>query len=219
MGQTQFMPTNFVDYAVDFNGDGKRDIWTNVPDVLASTANYFAKAAGGWKMGVPWGFEVTVPKGFDLMKSRASFQEWTRLGVTRADGKSFPASGSGILFFPAGLPGPAFVVTPNFDVIKDYNDSDVYALAIGHLSDLMQGGGPFKSAWPAQATQLPRDDRIALQKKLAALGYDQTRFSAHIDFKMRDFVRAEQKKHGLLTDGHPNAALMEKMGLKPTAPR
>ena len=219
MGQTQFMPTNFMDYAVDFNGDGKRDIWTSVPDILASTANYFAKAAGGWKYGVPWGFEVIVPPGFDLMKSRASFDEWRRLGVKRADGKPYPGTGDGILFFPAGLPGPAFIVTSNFDVIKDYNDSDVYALAIGHLSDLMQGGGPIKTPWPTQATQLPRDDRIAMQKKLATLGYDQTRFTAHIDFKMRDFVRAEQKKYGLVTDGHPNAALMEKMGLKPTAVR
>jgi len=219
MGQTQFMPTNFMDYAVDFNGDGKRDIWTNVPDILASTANYFAKAAGGWKYGVPWGFEVIVPSGFDLMKSHGSFDEWSKLGVKRADGKPYPATGDGILFFPAGVPGPAFIVTSNFDVIKDYNDSDVYALAIGHLSDLMQGGGPIKTPWPVHATQLPRDDRIAMQKKLAALGYDQTRFTAHIDFKMRDFVRAEQKKYGLVTDGHPNAALMEKMGLKPTAVR
>jgi membrane-bound lytic murein transglycosylase B len=163
---------------------------------------------------VPWGFEVTIPTGFELMKSHASFEEWTTLGVRRADGKPFPASGDGILFFPAGLPGPGFVVTANFDVIKDYNDSDVYALAIGHLSDLMQGGGPFKAAWPAQGTQLPRDDRIALQKKLSALGYDQTRFTAHIDFKMRDFVRAEQKKHGLVTDGHPNAALLKAMGVR-----
>lgn len=215
MGQTQFMPTNFVDYAIDFDGDGKRDIWTSVPDILASTANYFAKAAGGWKWGVPWGFEVIVPKSFDLMKSRATFAEWTKLGVTRADGKAFPASGDGILFFPAGLPGPAFVVTPNFDVIKDYNDSDVYALAIGTLSDMMQGAsGATKTPWPKEPTQLPRDDRIALQKKLAELGYDQTRFSAHIDFKMRDFVRAEQKKHGLVTDGHPNAALLDRMGVK-----
>jgi lytic murein transglycosylase len=214
MGQTQFMPTNFVDYAVDFDGDGKRNIWTSVPDVLASTANYFARAAGGWKMGVPWGFEVIVPKGFDLMKSHASFAEWTKFGVRRADGKRFPASGDGILFFPAGVPGPAFIVTPNFDVIKDYNDSDVYALAIGHLSDLMQGGGPIRTPWPAHPTQLPRDDRIALQKKLAALGYDQTRFSGHIDFKMRDFVRAEQKKHGLVTDGQPNTVLLDRMGVK-----
>ena len=165
-------------------------------------------------MGEAWGFEVIVPQGTDLMKSRATFAEWSRLGVNRADGKPFPASGDGILFFPAGFPGPAFIVTPNFDVIKDYNDSDVYALAIGHLSDLMQGGGPFKTPWPAQATQLPRDDRIALQKKLAALGYDQTRFTAHIDFKMRDFVRAEQKKLGFVTDGHPTVALLEKLGVK-----
>jgi membrane-bound lytic murein transglycosylase B len=150
------------------------------------------------------------------MKSRATFDEWTALGVKRADGKPFPKTGDGILFFPTGLPGPAFIVTPNFDVIKDYNDSDVYALAIGHLSDLMQGGGPFKTPWPAHGTQLPRDDRIALQKKLAELGYDQTRFSAHIDFKMRDFVRAEQKKYGLVTDGHPNAALLDRMGVQRT---
>jgi lytic murein transglycosylase len=212
MGQTQFMPSNFVAHAIDFDGDGKRDIWTSVPDVLASTANYFQKA--GWTWGVPWGFEVTVPKGFDLMKSRASFEEWAKLGVRRADGKNFPAAGDGILFFPAGLPGPAFVVTPNFDVIKDYNDSDVYALAIGQLSDLLQGGGQVATSWPAQATQLPRDDRIALQKRLAELGYDQKRFSAHIDFNMRDFVRAEQKKYGLTTDGHPNPALLDRMGIK-----
>lgn len=219
MGQTQFMPTTFVKYAVDFDGDGKRDIWTNIPDAMASTANYLATAAGGWKMGMSWGFEVIVPQGFDLIKSRASFDEWRALGVRRADGKAFPQTGGGILFFPAGAPGPAFIVTPNFDVIKDYNDSDVYALAIGHLSDLMQGAGPFKAAWPTQGTQLPRDDRIALQRKLAELHYDQTRFSGHIDFKMRDFVRLEQKKHGLITDGHPTAPLLVKMGVKPTASR
>jgi hypothetical protein len=164
-------------------------------------------------MGMPWGFEVMVSKDFDLMRSHASFDEWKRLGVRRADGKPFPPAGDGILFYPAGHPSPAFIVTPNFDVIKDYNDSDVYALAIGHLADLMQGGGPFKTPWPKGATQLPRDDRIVLQKKLAALGYDQSRFSGHIDFQMRDFVRAEQKKHGLVTDGHPNAALLDRMGI------
>ncbi len=211
MGQPQFMPTSFLNHAVDFDGDGRRDIWTTVPDVLGSIANYFQKH--GWRPGVPWGFEVTVPKGFDLMRSRASFREWTALGVRRADGGPFPAAGDGILFFPAGLPGPAFVVTPNFDAIKAYNDSDVYALAIGHLADRMQGRGPIRAAWPDRATQLPRDARIALQRKLAALGYEQTRFSAHIDFHMRDFVRAEQKKHGLIPDGHPNPALLERLGI------
>jgi membrane-bound lytic murein transglycosylase B len=212
MGQTQFMPTNFMQYGIDFTGDGKRDIWFNIPDVLASTAYYLRQE--GWKWGVPWGFEVTVPKDFDLMRSRASFAEWDALGVKRADGRAFPPEGDGILFFPTGLPGPAFIVTANFDVIKEYNDSDVYALAVGHLADRLQGGGAFRSPWPKHATQLPRDDRIALQKKLAELGYDQKRFSAHIDFKMRDFVRAEQKKHGLVPDGHPNKALIERMGVK-----
>jgi hypothetical protein len=212
MGQTQFMPTNFMDYGIDFTGDGKRDIWFTVPDVLASTAHYFQKE--GWVRGMPWGFEVTIPKNFDYRKSRATFEEWTRLGVKRADGGAYPASGDGILFFPTGVPGPGFVVTKNFDVIKEYNDSDVYALAIGHLADRMQGGGAFKTAWPKHATQLPRDDRIALQKRLAELGYDQKRFSAHIDFKMRDFVRAEQVKHGLLPDGHPTPVLLDKMGIK-----
>jgi lytic murein transglycosylase len=212
MGQTQFMPTNFMQYGIDFTGDGKRDIWFNVPDVLASTGYYFQQE--GWKWGVPWGFEVTVPRGFDLMTSRASFEEWNKLGVKRADGGAYPATGDGILFFPTGIPGPAFLVTSNFDVIKEYNDSDVYALAIGHLADRMRGAGPFKTPWPKHATQLPRDDRIALQKKLAELGYDQKRFSAHIDFRMRDFVRSEQKKHGLLPDGHPNAALLDRLGIK-----
>jgi lytic murein transglycosylase len=211
MGQTQFMPSSFMDHAVDFDGDGKRDIWFTVPDALASAANYLAKA--GWKYGMPWGFEATVPTDFDLMRSQASFADWAKLGVRRADGKPFPATGDGILFFPAGLPGPAFVVTPNFDVIKAYNDSDVYALAVGRLSDLMQGGARLQTPWPKRATQLPRDARIALQRKLAALGYDQRRFSAHIDFKMRDFVRAEQKKHGLVPDGHPNATLLDRMGV------
>jgi lytic murein transglycosylase len=212
MGQTQFMPTNFVQYGLDFSGDGKRDIWFTVPDVLASTANYLQKE--GWRWGVPWGFEVTVPKNFDLMKSRASFAEWTKLGVRRADGGAFPSAGDGILFFPTGVPGPGFVVTANFDVIKEYNDSDVYALAIGHLADRMQGAAPFRMPWPKHATQLPRDDRIALQKRLAELGHEQKRFSAHIDFNMRDFVRAEQKKHGLVPDGHPNAALLDRMGVR-----
>jgi len=212
MGQPQFMPTNFMNYGVDFSGDGKRDIWFSVPDVLASTANYLRRQ--GWRWGVPWGFEVTVPNGFDLMRSRATFAQWTRLGVTRADDGAYPASGNGILFFPAGAPGPAFVVTANFDVVKRYNDSDVYALAVGHLADRMQGRAPLRTAWPKGAMQLARDDRIALQRKLAELGYDQKQFSAHIDFKMRDFVRAEQKKHGLVPDGHPTTTLLDRMGVK-----
>src|SRR5690349_17117701 len=122
MGQTQFMPTNFVDFAIDFSGDGRADIWRNVPDVLASTANYLHKWK--WNSHLPWGFEVVVPNGFDYMKSRASFAEWRKLGLHRADGKPFPENGEGILFFPSGAVGPAFLVTENFAVLKEYNNSD-----------------------------------------------------------------------------------------------
>jgi len=214
MGQPQFMPSSFRKFAVDFDGNGRIDIWSSVPDVLGSIGAYLQ--THGWQSGTPWGFEVSVPKGFDLMRSRASFSEWTGLGVRRADGGRFPDEGHGILFFPAGFPGPAFVATVNFDAIKTYNDSDVYALSIGHLADRIAGGAPFKADWPKHGTQLPRDDRIALQKQLAKLGYDQTRFTAHIDFKMRDFVRIEQKKHGLTPDGHPDRALLERLGLRPS---
>jgi lytic murein transglycosylase len=212
MGQTQFMPSNFFDFAVDFSGDGRRDIWTNVPDVLASTANYLQKEQ--WQYGLPWGFEVTVPQGFDYRRSRASFAEWAKLGVMPADGAAFPASGDGILFFPAGAPGPAFVVTKNFDVIKEYNYSDVYALAVGHLADRMRGMGPIRAAWPPRATQLSRDDRIALQKRLAELGHKVNNFSAHIDFDLRDSIRSEQVKFGMLPDGHPTEELLVRLGIK-----
>jgi membrane-bound lytic murein transglycosylase B len=211
MGQTQFMPTNVVDYAIDFSGDGKSDIWKNVPDVLASTGNYLHK--GHWKFGLPWGFEVIVPKGFDYMKSRASFAEWKKLGVHRADGKAFPGQGHGILFFPAGSSGPGFIVTENYDVLKEYNNSDAYAIAVGHLADRMQGGTPFKTAWPADDHPLSRDARIALQKKLGSLGYKVTDFEGHVDFDLRDNIRAEQKKFGMIPDGNPTPGFLEKLGL------
>jgi membrane-bound lytic murein transglycosylase B len=213
MGQTQFMPSNFVDYAIDFSGDGRADIWSNVPDVLGSTANYLSKWK--WNATLPWGFEVTVPKGFDYMRSRGSFAEWQDLGVRRADGKPFPPSGQGIIFFPSGAEGPAFIVTENFDVLKEYNNSDAYAVAVGHLADRMHGGGLIKTAWPKDDRQLSRDARVALQKKLSALGYKVNEFDGHIDFDLRDNIRAEQKKLGMLPDGHPTSQLLEKLGVKP----
>jgi len=213
MGQTQFMPTNVVDFAIDFSGDGRADIWGNVPDVLASTGNYIHK--GGWKHGLPWGFEVTIPKGFDMMRSRGSFAEWQKLGVRRADGKPFPPEGPGILFFPAGAGGPAFLVTDNYAVLKEYNNSDAYAIAVGHLADRINGGIAIKAAWPTDDRPLSRDARVALQKKLAALGYKVNEFDGHVDFDLRDNVRAEQAKFGMLTDGNPTTALLEKLGVKP----
>jgi membrane-bound lytic murein transglycosylase B len=211
MGQTQFMPTNVVDFAIDFSGDGKSDIWTNVPDVLASTGNYLHK--GNWKYGLPWGFEVRVPKGFDYMQSRGSFAEWLKRGVRRTDGKPFPPTGNGILFFPSGANGPAFIVTENFDVLKEYNNSDAYAIAVGHLADRMHGGAAIQTKWPADDRPLSRDARIALQKKLSALGYKVNDFEGHIDFDLRDNIRAEQQKFGMVPDGNPTASLLAKLGV------
>ncbi len=212
MGQSQFMPSNVVDYAIDFSGDGKSDLWTNVPDVLGSTANYLHK--WNWRSDLPWGFEVTVPNGFDLMHSRDSFAGWRKLGVRRADGKPLPKDGKGILFFPAGAKGPAFIVTENFDVLKEYNNSDAYAVAVGHLADRIHGGPLIKAKWPPDDHQLSRDARIALQKKLAALGYKVNDFEGHIDFDLRDNIRAEQKKIGMPPDGNPTTAFLEKLGVK-----
>jgi membrane-bound lytic murein transglycosylase B len=149
------------------------------------------------------------------MRSRGSFAEWQDLGVRRADGKPFPPSGQGIIFFPSGAEGPAFIVTENFDVLKEYNNSDAYAVAVGHLADRMHGGGLIKTAWPKDDRQLSRDARVALQKKLSALGYKVNEFDGHIDFDLRDNIRAEQKKLGMLPDGHPTSQLLEKLGVKP----
>ena len=211
MGQTQFMPSNFVDYATDFSGDGRPDIWTNVPDVLASTANYLHK--WHWDPALPWGFEVVIPKEFDYMRSRATFADWNGLGVRRADGKPFPNSGQGILFFPSGASGPGFIVTENFTVLKEYNNSDAYAVAVGHLADRIHGGGLIKAAWPKDDRQLSRDARIALQRKLATLGYKVNDFEGHIDFDLRDNIRSEQKKLGMLPDGHPTTEFLDKLGV------
>lgn len=212
MGQTQFMPSNVVDYAVDFSGDGKADIWTNVPDVLGSTANYLAKEH--WQRGLPWGFEVTVPNGFDYMKSRASYAEWEKLGVRRADGKPLPLVGSGILFFPSGAHGPAFLATENYAVLKEYNNSDAYVIAVGHLADRLQGGPPIKAAWPADDRPLSRDARIALQKRLLTLGHNVLDFEGHIDFDLRDSIRSEQAKFGMLPDGNPTMPFLQRLGVK-----
>jgi lytic murein transglycosylase len=211
MGQPQFMPSNFFEYAVDFSGDGRRDIWTNVPDVLASIGNYLKLE--GWQPGLPWGFEVVVPKDFDYRRSRASFAEWTALGVRRADGGAFPPEGDAVMLFLSGAPGPAFLVTKNFAVIKLYNNSDVYALAVAHLADRMHGGAPFRGAWPKEDPQLSRDARIALQKKLAGLGYRVRDFAGRIDFDQRDAIRELQSKFGIVPDGHPTRALLEHLGL------
>ena len=148
MGQPQFIPSSFMRWAVDFSGDGKRDLWTSVPDVLASIANYLRE--NGWRPGLPWGYQVIVPGGFDLRKSRGDFREWVTLGFRRADGGTLPttATDEAILFFPSGARGPAYLVTANFNAIKTYNISDVYALAVLTLADRLRGAAPIATRWP-----------------------------------------------------------------------
>jgi len=211
MGQPQFMPSSFMKHAVDFTGDGRRDIWTSVPDVLASIANYFVN--NGWKAGLSQSFEVTVPPNFDLRQSRGSFDDWRLLGVHRIDGNPLPKQGDAILFFPSGARGPAFLITDNFVVIKRYNNSDVYALAATHLADRMRGRGPIQGQWPTDDRQLSMAERVALQKKLSELGYPVRNFTGHFDFDLRDAVRAVQVKAGQVPDGHPTPALLSYAGV------
>jgi membrane-bound lytic murein transglycosylase B len=204
MGQPQFIPSSFMRWAVDFSGDGKRDLWTSVPDVLASIANYLKEH--GWQRGQPWGFQVIVPEHFDMRKSRGSFREWVTLGFKRADGGNLPTTNArdeAILFFPSGARGPAFLVTKNFDVIKTYNISDVYALAVLHLADRFRGAAPFAGRWPDNDVQLSREERMTLQRELAKRGFKPNNLQGMIDFDLRDDIRAMQIKFGMTPDGHP----------------
>ena len=211
MGQPQFMPSNFLELAVDFDRNGKKDIWGSVPDVLASIANFLKH--WGWKEGAGWGCEVTVPQGFDYQRSRATYAEWAALGVRRADGKPMP-EGNAILFFPSGAGGPAVLVGENFEVIKRYNNSDVFALAVSHLADRAHGLGPFRTAWPLSDRQLSRGERIALQKRMKELGHPVNDFDGRIDFELRDEIRLEQAKHKMTPDGHPTPALLQQIGAR-----
>src|SRR5215813_13077011 len=161
-GPTQFMPTSFKRYAVDFDGDGRRDVVDSVPDVIASTANNLKK--DGWVTGQTWGYEVVLPKGFNFMladRSRAmSVQEWERFGIRRAGGKAFPrADDRAYLLVPAGAQGPGFLMLQNFHVIMKYNPAEAYALAIGHLADRLRGGEPFVQAWTRHERVRTRAER------------------------------------------------------------
>jgi membrane-bound lytic murein transglycosylase B len=211
MGQAQFLPSSYLTYAVDFDGDGRADIWRSVPDALASIANYLQKS--GWLAGVPWGFEVVVPQRFDYRASRGAFRDWAQRGLMRADGGHLPEAGSAILFFPSGAEGPAFLVTANFLVLKRYNNSDAYALAVAELSDRLRGVGPIPASWPADDFQPSRGERIALQRRLSELGYKIEDFEGHLDFDLRDAVRDQQQKLGMTPDGHPSRAFLSRIGV------
>ncbi len=172
-GQTQFIPTTYESLAVDFDGDGRRDLVNSVPDALGSTANYLKR--GGWRTGEPWMIEVKVPPSYSGptgRENKAGISTWTQRGVVRADGAHLSGGGQAGLLLPAGPSGPGFLVFNNFDVIYSYNRAESYALAISHLADRLAGYPAFRTPWPTDDPGLSRAERLELQKLLLAKGYD-----------------------------------------------
>ena len=217
MGQTQFMPSSFLTDAVDFTGEGKRDIWGSPADAIGSTANYLKHH--GWVAGEPWGLEVRLPPNFDLKSADsdelAPFTSFAARGVTRADGRPLPAAGEAQLLFLAGLKGPALLVTPNFAVIKSYNNSSSYALAVALIGDEIFNRGGLKAAWPSHDKILSGPQLKQMQAKLAALGYKVGTIDGRIGEQMRAAVRAYQTKRGEVPDGYPTPALFAALNGKP----
>jgi membrane-bound lytic murein transglycosylase B len=209
MGHTQFMPSSYMKYAVDQTGDGHADIWTSTSDAIASTANYLK--GYGWTPGLPWGIEVVIPEGFDHNLYRASFSSFRSAGVRRADGGSLPSSGEARLFYPAGHTGPAMLLTANFDVIKKYNSSDAYALAVGHLGDRIVGRPALQGDWPIKAPRLDKAGITDVQRRLKGLGLYNHDADGRIGTGTREAVRQYQLRVGMLADGYPTPALLTRM--------
>jgi membrane-bound lytic murein transglycosylase B len=209
MGHTQFMPSSYLKYAVDHTGDGHADIWTSTSDAIASTANYLK--GYGWTPGLPWGIEVVVPEGFDHNLYRASFSAFRSAGLRRADGGALPSSGEARLFYPAGHTGPALLLTANFDVIKKYNSSDAYALAVGHLGDRIVGRPALQGDWPVKAPRLDKAGVTDVQRRLKTLGLYSQDADGRIGTGTREAVRQYQLRVGLLADGYPTPALLARM--------
>jgi lytic murein transglycosylase len=210
-GHTQFMPSTFLKLAVDMDGDGRADIVDSVPDALGSTANFLR--AKGWQEGGVWGFEVAVPAGLDLQqegrRQKRPMRDWTTAGVTLADGRALPPDSMAGLIAPAGLPGPAFLVTGNFDAVVAYNASVSYALAIVHLADRMRGGAPFAASWPTDDPGLSRAERRELQRRLQARGYDIGVPDGAVGEKTRRAIGDIQMKSGRPVDGRPGKTILE----------
>ena len=214
-GLTQFMPTAFKRYAVDFDGDGRRDVVGSVPDVIASTANHLKKA--GWVAGQTWGYEVVLPQGFNFMLAdparRLTLAEWARHGVTRAGGEPLSASRrrAPICSCRRDRAGPAFLMLENFRAIMKYNPAEAYALAIGHLADRLRGGGPIMQAWPRDERVLSRAERLELQQHLNRHGFDVGEPNGRLGNKTRVAVRDFQARSGLVPDGFASAAILERL--------
>lgn len=206
MGHTQFIPTSYQAYAVDFDGNGKRDIWNSIPDALATAANLLAR--NGWQSGRSWGYEVTLPKG-KLSAGTLSLAKWQQLGVTRARNKPFPrSSDNATLKAPDGRQGPAFLVTQNFNVLKKYNNADKYALAVGLLADEIAGHGGLVRDWSRPFTKLTFEQKQELQQRLSAHGYYDGKFDGKIGEGSRKAIRAFQAQSGMNQDGHPSLEVL-----------
>lgn len=213
MGHTQFIPSTYASFAVDFDRDGQRDLANSLPDALASTANYLAKS--GWTAGLPWGFEVHLPQRFDYGWATPgrtrTLSEWLATGVAPGPAAGRVNLGTPLqLVMPAGAAGPKFLVTANFRAILRYNQSIAYALSVGHLADRIAGAGTFQTAWPSEPP-LSRDEREELQRLLAAHGHRIADGGGVIGAQTRAAIRATQKALRLPDDGHANAALLARL--------
>ncbi len=213
-GPTQFMPTSFKRYAIDFDGDGRRDVVDSMPDLIASTANNLKK--DGWTAGQTWGYEVVVPQGFNYLLADRSrlltMREWERAGVRRAGGKAFPRPDDrAYLLVPAGAQGPGFLMLQNFRVIMKYNPAEAYALAIGYLADRLRGGEPFVQPWPRHERVLSRTERYELQQHLAQRGYDVGEPDGRLGGKTRAALHQYQSSIGHVPDGFASGAMLERL--------
>jgi len=214
MGHTQFIPTSYLAFAVDFTGDGKRDIWSDNPaDALASTAAYLARS--GWKKGQPWGVEVTLPRGFDYAHSgtrvKKSAADWAALGVRAASGGRVANHGPASILLPAGAHGAAFMIFSNFHAIEKYNAADAYVIAVGHLSDRLAGGGPIRADWPRDDRALTFPERQELQHRLTAAGFDTGGTDGKIGPNTLAALKRYQRHIGDIPDGYASFDLLKRL--------
>ncbi|MEH6772708.1 MAG: lytic murein transglycosylase [Cereibacter changlensis] len=214
MGHTQFIPTSYLAFAVDFTGDGKRDIWSDNPaDALASTAAYLAKS--GWQAGQPWGIEVTLPAGFDYAGSgkalRRPTAEWRALGLRTAEGGALPEHGEAALLLPGGARGAAFLIYGNFRAISRYNAADAYVIGVGHLADRLRGGPPIRASWPEGERALLSAERVELQHLLTLAGFDTGGADGMVGPNTIRALRGWQQSVGLIPDGYASPGVLERL--------